>query len=106
MRRQLEFVVGMMAKLDLVRWEDADPFIRQFEALDADSSGTLTAEDMLLMRSKSARPMRRRPTAARPHSHTRHPFPVPPPTTHHTTTPPRTPPQPSARSPPRPPPTQ
>lgn len=37
----------MMVKLGLVRWEDARPFMLQFDALDADGSGMLTKDDML-----------------------------------------------------------
>ena len=31
---KVEFVVGMLTALELVTWEDAEPFMKQFESLD------------------------------------------------------------------------
>ena len=41
-----EFVLGMLYKLDLVKEEDAAPYLKQFHQLDADGSGVLTSEDI------------------------------------------------------------
>jgi len=46
---KLEFVVGMLTKLELINWEDVSPFLAQFDALDTDGSGVLTAADLALM---------------------------------------------------------
>lgn len=43
---KLEFVVGMLTKLNLVQWTDIDPFLKQFEEMDTDKSGRLTAADL------------------------------------------------------------
>lgn len=36
----------MLHVLEIVDWEDVKPFMTQFESLDADGSGMLTAEDL------------------------------------------------------------
>ena len=36
---KLEFVVGMLTKLELIDWADVEPFLAQFDALDKDGSG-------------------------------------------------------------------
>ena len=41
-----EFVLGMLYKLDLVKEEDATPYLKQFHQLDVDGSGVLTSEDL------------------------------------------------------------
>jgi len=46
---KLEFVVGMLTKLELINWEDVSPFLAQFDAFDTDGSGVLTAADLALM---------------------------------------------------------
>ena len=43
---KMEFVVGMLTRLDLVAWEDVEPFIKQFEALDTSGDGTLSSADL------------------------------------------------------------
>ena len=43
---KLEFVTGMLIKLELVNEADVEPYIKQFDTLDADGSGVLTAEDL------------------------------------------------------------
>lgn len=41
-----EFVVGMLVKLEMVSSDDVAPYLKQFDALDADHSGVLTARDL------------------------------------------------------------
>lgn len=48
---KLEFVLGMLTELDFCSWDDIDPFLRQFDELDADGSGTLTKSDLVKMQS-------------------------------------------------------
>jgi len=43
---KLEFVIGMLTKLELVTWETVEPFLQQFEMLDTDQSGKLTQDDL------------------------------------------------------------
>jgi len=43
-----EFVLGMLYKLDIIVPDDAEPYIKQFDQLDADGSGLLTSEDLEL----------------------------------------------------------
>jgi len=49
-----EFVVGMLVKLEMVKWADVEPFIAQFEMLDVDGSGRLTEHDLAAMVDKLA----------------------------------------------------
>ena len=51
---KLEFVIGMLVKLELVQWNDVEPFIAQFDMLDVDGSGRLTEEDLAAMVTKLA----------------------------------------------------
>ena len=44
-----EFVVGMLTALELVTWEDAEPFMKQFESLDQNRDGKLTGDDLELL---------------------------------------------------------
>jgi len=46
---KLEFVVGMLTKLEILHWDDVEPFLAQFDALDTDHSGRLDKEDLLRM---------------------------------------------------------
>ena len=41
----------MLTELDFCSWDDIDPFLRQFDELDADGSGTLTKSDLVKMQS-------------------------------------------------------
>jgi len=41
-----EFVVGLLVELELVAWEEVEPFIAQFEILDVDGTNFLTADDL------------------------------------------------------------
>ena len=43
---KLEFVIGMLTKLELVSWETVEPFLQQFDTLDTDCSGQLTSDDL------------------------------------------------------------
>jgi len=43
---KLEFVIGMLTKLELVTWETVEPFLQQFDMLDTDQSGKLTQDDL------------------------------------------------------------
>lgn len=49
---RVEFVVGMMERLGLAEWQDAVPFNKLFEELDADGSGKLDEKDMERAREK------------------------------------------------------
>ena len=44
---KLEFVVGMLTKLEILHWDDVEPFLAQFDALDVDKSGRLDKSDLL-----------------------------------------------------------
>jgi voltage-gated potassium channel Kch len=46
---KFEFVVGMLIKLELISIGDVEPFVAQFEALDADGSGKLNSDDLELL---------------------------------------------------------
>jgi len=46
---KLEFVVGMLTKLEILHWDDVEPFLAQFDALDTDKSGRLDKQDLLRM---------------------------------------------------------
>ena len=46
---KVEFVVGMLTALELVTWEDAEPFMKQFESLDQNRDGKLTGDDLELL---------------------------------------------------------
>ena len=46
---KLEFVVGMLTKLEILHWDDVEPFLAQFDALDKDKSGRLDRNDLLRM---------------------------------------------------------
>merc|ERR1719230_1226685 len=46
---KLEFVVGMLTKLEILHWDDVEPFLAQFDALDTDRSGRLDKQDLLRM---------------------------------------------------------
>jgi hypothetical protein len=39
----------MLVNLELVKWSDVEPFIKQFDALDVDGSGRLTESDLALL---------------------------------------------------------
>ena len=43
---KLEFVIGMIVKLELLEWSDVEPFMKQFDQLDTDKSGMLDKEDL------------------------------------------------------------
>mmetsp|Transcript_47493 Transcript_47493/g.117590 ORF Transcript_47493/g.117590 Transcript_47493/m.117590 type:complete len:672 (-) Transcript_47493:56-2071(-) len=43
---KLEFVIGMLTKLELVTWDTVDPFLQQFDMLDSNKSGHLTHGDL------------------------------------------------------------
>jgi len=46
---KLEFVVGMLTKLEILHWDDVEPFLAQFDAMDKDRSGRLDREDLMRM---------------------------------------------------------
>ena len=46
---KVEFVVGMLTKLELIAWADVGPFMAQFDAMDTDGGGILTADDLAAM---------------------------------------------------------
>jgi len=46
---KLEFVVGMLTKLEILHWDDVEPFLAQFDALDKDHSGRLDKQDLRQM---------------------------------------------------------
>ena len=46
MHGRFEFVIGMLHKLDAIKMDDVDMFVKLFETMDVDGSGTLDAEDM------------------------------------------------------------
>lgn len=46
---KLEFVVGMLTKLEILHWDDVEPFLAQFDALDKDGSGRLDKQDLRQM---------------------------------------------------------
>lgn len=46
---KLEFVVGMLIKLEIIAEADVEPFDAQFDAMDTDGGGLLTAEDLEAM---------------------------------------------------------
>jgi len=46
---KLEFVVGMLIKLEIIAEADVEPFDAQFDAMDTDGGGLLTAEDLARM---------------------------------------------------------
>lgn len=46
---KLEFVVGMLTKLEILHWDDVEPFLAQFDALDQDRSGRLDKADLMRM---------------------------------------------------------
>ena len=46
---KVEFVVGMLTKLELIKWSDVEPFMSQFDAMDTDGGGLLTADDLAAM---------------------------------------------------------
>ena len=46
---KLEFVVGMLTKLEILHWDDVEPFLAQFDALDSDRSGRLDKSDLMRM---------------------------------------------------------
>ena len=46
---KLEFLVGMLTKLEILHWDDVEPFLAQFDALDKDKSGRLDRNDLLRM---------------------------------------------------------
>ena len=41
-----EFVIGMLAHLEVVHWHEADPFIQMFHRLDKDGNGKLDRHDL------------------------------------------------------------
>lgn len=45
---KLEFVIGMLAKLDMVYWHDVQPLLKLFDRFDLDKSGVLTKDDIVL----------------------------------------------------------
>ena len=51
---KLEFVVGMITQLGLVEWDDIVPFIKQFDKLDEDGSGSLDKDDLIRASVESA----------------------------------------------------
>lgn len=46
---KLEFIVGMLTKLEILQWDDVEPFLAQFDALDKDGSGRLDKNDLVRM---------------------------------------------------------
>ena len=44
---KLEFVVGLLTRLDVVHWHDVKPLLELFEKFDQDNSGKLTAADVV-----------------------------------------------------------
>jgi hypothetical protein len=46
---KLEFVVGMLTKLEIVQWDDVEPFLAKFDELDKDRSGRLDKRDLMRM---------------------------------------------------------
>eukprot|EP00966_Prymnesium_polylepis_P067206 1560244-Prymnesium_polylepis.1 len=49
---KFEFVLGMLHKLQMVQWEEVEPFVKQFEALDKDGNGRLNKRDLELLASE------------------------------------------------------
>ena len=45
---KLEFVIGMLSKLDIAYWHDVQPLIQLFEQFDKDKSGKLNKHDVVL----------------------------------------------------------
>ena len=61
---KLEFVVGLLTRLDVVHWHDVKPLLELFEKFDRDNSGKLTAADVVHQkRHGSARPPPQQPAA-------------------------------------------
>jgi len=46
---KLEFVIGMLTKLEILQWDDVEPFLAKFDELDKDGSGRLDREDLARM---------------------------------------------------------
>ncbi|KAL1503520.1 hypothetical protein AB1Y20_012000 [Prymnesium parvum] len=46
---KMEFVVGMLVKLDLIKWSEVKPFITMFDKFDADQNGVLDKHDLEMM---------------------------------------------------------
>ena len=61
-----EFVVGMLAKLGVLSWEDAWPFIAQFSALDTTHDGRLNAAGLALMVERHQRSIDQRRSSRAP----------------------------------------
>ena len=47
---KFEFVIGMLAKLNMINVSDVEAFSKLFESMDADGSGKLTADDLDAMK--------------------------------------------------------
>lgn len=45
---KIEFLVGMLAKLELAYWHDIKPLLHLFDSMDRDGSGVLTKADLLM----------------------------------------------------------
>ena len=43
---KLEFVIGMIVKLEMLEWSEVEPFMKQFDQLDLDKSGVLDKADL------------------------------------------------------------
>lgn len=46
---RMEFVVGMLAQVGVLKWGDVEPFLEQFDAFDLDKSGHLDSKDIAAM---------------------------------------------------------
>jgi len=43
---RIEYVIGMLAQMDILQWSDVQPFLDQFDAMDVDKSGRLDRKDL------------------------------------------------------------
>ena len=62
---KLEFMIGMLAKMDLVYYHDLKPLLTLFDKFDADGSGVITKEDIALRLNGGRERRRHRHRAAR-----------------------------------------
>ena len=43
---RIEYVIGMLTKMHVLQWSDVQPFLDQFDQMDADGSGHLDRKDL------------------------------------------------------------
>ena len=46
---KLQFVIGMLTSMELVAWAEVEPFLKLFDELDKDGSGTLDQADLAIL---------------------------------------------------------